>query len=499
MKKIFPFILAFLISCTIGSGQIKVFTNKENNLYGLHNPKTKRIICKAEFLRIQKYKNYYVLQNTDNRFGVINKHGKLIIPFEYKEIKPGSVISNLIYFYGFHVDAFAHRLLNENGKIVMGDSLDDIYEILCGTKNNPNYIRYKSVHTNKFGLLKDKFKPVLPPIYKELQLSSLGNNDCFFIETNNKFQIINLKSEILFEDSVRFNLFKFNNGVAPIIYPNECRFVNEKMEPAFSFTCLTASVFVDGAALIKVKIHSEDGVKFNYKWGLINTKGEYLIEPIYDDIGFLSMNTISQKWYDGYAIVKVKIVNDKGTTEHRFGLIHSSGKTILKPIYKNIHFDFDNFDYIMANLDDKWGMYDKNGGKLLDHEYCNYRSLEEMKDKKLFPIYYDRPYRPEEIEQVFGYQTSEKIIGYYHLKKKKMVLDPRIYDYIAYEFENGFYWGVTDVEYDNRFGLINKKGKTRVPVKYKYEELFFEDTDDYTRWKQFWKVIPKIVKHWFVK
>lgn len=501
MKKPFPFILIFLLSYTIGHGQIKVFTNEKGNLYGLHNPKTKRIICKAEFIQIQKYKNYYILLNTDNRFGVINKLGKIIIPFEYKEIKPGNPASNLTYFFSFHKDAFAHRLLNANGKIVVGDSLDEVNEIIYkGDGKQFTFLRYRSSNTSRLGLMNNHFFSTIPPIYNQIQLQIFGkNNDWLQVRLGKKHQIINLKNELLYQDSIEFVLRNYGSGIIPILYQNGSKFVNDKMEVLFTHNCFDATEFINGGALVRVMIQNKEGAKKISKWGLINTNGEYLIEPIYDDISYLDIKTIRQKWYENFSIVKVNIINEKGSTEHRFGLIHSSGKIILEPIYKNIHFDFDNFDYIMANLDNKWGMYDKNGQKLLDHEYVNYRSLEEMKGKKLFPIYYDRPYRPEEIEQVFGYQTSEKIMGYYHLKKKKMVLDPRIYDYIAYEFENEFYWGVTDVEYDNRFGLINKKGKTRVPVKYKYEELFFEDTDDYTRWKQFWKVIPKIVKHWFVK
>ncbi|MBR4626050.1 MAG: WG repeat-containing protein, partial [Alphaproteobacteria bacterium] len=76
-------------------------------------------------------------------------------------------------------------------------------------------------------------------------------------------------------------------------------------------------------------------------WGYIDTTGNFVVEPKF------SFAYPFDRY--GYAIVE---------NNRRMGLINSTGKIIVPPIYDDV---FVNQGVIFATLNKKWGILDSNG------------------------------------------------------------------------------------------------------------------------------------------
>ena len=70
-----------------------------------------------------------------------------------------------------------------------------------------------------------------------------------------------------------------------------------------------------------------DGFGEDKKWGLIDAKGDFVVEPKYDEIADFQEN--------GYAVVK-NIIDSKNDYKQLVGLIDSTGKEVLPLIYSSI-------------------------------------------------------------------------------------------------------------------------------------------------------------------
>ena len=89
------------------------------------------------------------------------------------------------------------------------------------------------------------------------------------------------------------------------------------------------------------------------KWGLINTEGEYVIQPQYD--GF--------NWLPTYWIARKK--NSMGKTVR--GFINWNGKVIALPQFDDLHVFSEGMAAVKRN--GKWGYIDENGNLAIDFKF----------------------------------------------------------------------------------------------------------------------------------
>lgn len=168
-------------------------------------------------------------------------------------------------------------------------------------------------------------------------------------------------------------------------------------------------------------------VSVNEKLGVIDEKGNLLIEPQFDEIG---------DFFDGLAPASIN---------GKCGIINKKGDFVLKPKYQKINY-LDNGLY-SAKLNGKFGMINRKGDFIVEPKYDNL-----FKQSSSF--------KP----------NTEKNLNLYRIKLKnkvglinekgKIIVEPK-FDLI-YPFQAN----IAKFELNKKMGLIDKTGKVLVDAKY---------------------------------
>ena len=124
--------------------------------------------------------------------------------------------------------------------------------------------------------------------------------------------------------------WNFSEGLAAVIKEGELSFINERGEQAIPTTF--PFHFDDNHADYAFQFHNGLCVMltWDHKWGLINTQGEWIVDPIYTEI---------TKPRFGYRIV---------SDGNHYGLLTASGQTVLPPEYDIIRLSSDNQGFFVA-------------------------------------------------------------------------------------------------------------------------------------------------------
>jgi len=159
--------------------------------------------------------------------------------------------------------------------------------------------------------------------------------------------------------------------------------------------------------------------KGEWKWGLINTKGEEVLKPKYKGLDSISGTKLYRYAYKNYGIM------DTNFTE------------IIPPEYELIS-KVSNNNIIIIEKDEKFGFI-SNKGKML------------VKPK------YDR------LENNYWGNLIETLLNnkYGLINNKGKVIVDTIYDYTRH-----FNSKIAKVKIDKKIGIIDKKGNLRLPIKY---------------------------------
>ncbi len=145
--------------------------------------------------------------------------------------------------------------------------------------------------------------------------------------------------------------------------------------------------FEDAMAVVVVKKGS--GSDASYKYGIINKKGEYLVEPQKNALFSLGENRIGMQKSSGKVVMCDKNLEeisgsyDRGEPfacgmvrvykeEKGYGFVNKNGEEIVSCKYKSARTYEDNVTFVKKDADSKWEALDKNGEslfKLKEGEY----------------------------------------------------------------------------------------------------------------------------------
>ena len=113
----------------------------------------------------------------------------------------------------------------------------------------------------------------------------------------------------------------------------------------------------------------------NSKYGLMDTQGNIILEPMYQYI----------TCFDNNQDVLETVTNDR-----KKGLINKNGEIILEPIYDEIEESMNNKnEYIVIrseNYKRYYGIYNKSGRVVLEPKYTDYESII-FGDKRIFIVH----------------------------------------------------------------------------------------------------------------
>lgn len=168
------------------------------------------------------------------------------------------------------------------------------------------------------------------------------------------------------------------------------------------------------------------------KWGAVNTKGEWVIEPQFDDL---------DRFENGLA---------RATVGEYYGYIDAEGEWVIEPQFMNDNYYHFSEGLVGAETDDKIGYIDAEGNwkiVLLGFEWANLGEFHE------------------------GIAQVSTDLGAGILKNDgTWILEPT-YDHIS-----KFRFGLAAVETDHlSYGFINTKGEIVVAPEYRYTAYYYQD------------------------
>lgn len=298
-----------------------------NEKHGILNPDLKSFRLPIEYEPFQEFQIYQRKTNKrtplihtkkNNREGLLDMEGRLVIPFDYQTIRfPSQNVENLIVQkndkWGI-IDIKNQNVLdikydqiksNREWQVSMLIKKDGKYGML--NPNNGEWyipIKYDSIHTlsrrqilvqndNKWGMLNDKFETIAAIKYDEIKgdegrIGEIWEN---FVISKKEQAKINLANR------------RYNPGV------------------------------------------KQEGDKF----GISDEKGEWLVPPIYDEI--------TRKDYS-YHIVK----------NGKVGVLDKHREFLIEPQYEEIRYRR-YYNFIKAKKNGKWGIISQNNETLVPFEY----------------------------------------------------------------------------------------------------------------------------------
>lgn len=232
--------------------------------YGIINSKGKAILP-FKYSSIIKKGNHLIIEEKKrgiSYFGLINENNKILLDIEYLEIKHFSE-----NYFVFSSPENKKGLINSNGKIIIKPTLDNISQPVNGFSS--------TFKQGKQGLIDTTGVIFFEPEYKSITFNKEGENKIIFFD---KWSIINSanKTKITFNcDSIIYT----ENECFLVYRNNHLELFNPKLESIFSAT---------NASFISTQ-GDKIAVSKNNKYGVINISSDIFI-PFNNDSIYMSNN-----------------------------------------------------------------------------------------------------------------------------------------------------------------------------------------------------------------
>lgn len=365
----------------------------------------------------EKVYEYFSLYSLDEKAGVVDKSGKVIIEPKYLSV----------YIPNPSVDVFV--LENEDGFICLdskGNELFKDYKNISVVKMSEyseevemNVLTYEN--NSKYGLIDLNGNKLTDAIYDEIK-SLDSRPGRLLVKKDNKYGILDLTGNVIVE--VKYNAVKSDGySTAEDGYSKTGYIVSEKTSDGiiYGYIDYEGNIIIAPKyeSLVRVNKKSDDIyliVMERGKKGVIKNKKQ-LIKNNYQSVSYLEIADI-------FVVEKVE----------KYGFFSADGDEILKPTYPNYVV---SKEYITVEENDKTVMYDFFGNVVKTN---NYASVSEVEGTSYF--------------------IAKSESGYYSIISKDVNVNDK-YTYIEYAF--GDYFIFTNEE--NKSGVLHVwKGVVVEPV-----------------------------------
>ncbi len=464
---------------------------KKNGLWGILNTKNEKV-TEPVYTSLTKFNENWIVAskklpyNSNIVYGVINAKGKAEIAFQY------------------------HKL------IVNGDQL-------IASKNEEGAFLY--------GILDDRSKPVLPLKYDRIEILT---EQLYEVYLDEKIAVCNAQGDNLTDftlDSVHLNndkyIITYQNGKQGIINVASQKVMHPQYKSvsldnenirgqhfqkwsAFDNTnhLITTyhydQILPKGISIYSVSvgdaqalIHESDSlltpfsdveiqahfgkwiaIKKDGKSGVMDFEGNTFLEPVYDSI----------KYEKGVFLVKTKTHGERG-----WSMVNDSGKVKTDQVYQEI--DWLGDSYFKAKRDGFWGIVNTQGKETI---YCKYDSIVQYTEGKLLVKFLGE-------DGILNLDGSWEILPQ---QKDIEIVDPMRYlirspygSYVAFypetkDFTAEYFLYKHGERYlektlDQKFGLLNEKGKRVIKPEFNEISKLQEDSIYYAKADKGYSFITK--------
>lgn len=272
-------------------------------------------------------RKYYILQDTsNNKEGVIDKTGNLIIEPNYEKV----IIPNLskaVFVISENLNTNEYKVLNDKNEQIIKNY--NIEPILGHTEELVNEYRgvLKYKKDEKYGLLSIDGKELTKPIYDEI----VTDNEDFYnykVKINGKYGLLDENGTVIITPEY-----------LDIKSANKTIWENTGVKLGYELSKIT-----------------NNGIKY----GFSDEYGNILVNPIYETVEKLEIP--GNNYY-----IKVSENGKKGVFKNK--------NQILKPIYQEIAYTQKN---IIIKKDGKYGMTNLEAKEIIAPRFNKYSSLETL-------------------------------------------------------------------------------------------------------------------------
>lgn len=281
--------------------------------------------------------------------------------------------------------------------------------LLCYVSCNKQHL-FPICEKDRFGYINQKGERIIDPYFYWADEFSEG---LAAVSDGLAFGFIDTKGHIVIPYQFLNVGGPFNGGIAPII----------TLDGKHGYVNRDGKVFAQGISKISFHPDSEGLLKFDKdnKFGFVDTNGNIVIEPQFDDISEFS---------EGLAAVKLN---------NYWGYINKSGKIVIKCRFEKAK-DFKQ-GLAPVKVFGQWGFIDKKGKLVIKGQY----RLAYCFSDGLAAVAYEK--------------TG---IGYIN-KKGKLIIGCK------YSYGGDFKKGLAKVGFKEKDGIVDKKG--RIIVKHEYDRI----------------------------
>jgi hypothetical protein len=306
----------------------------ENCLWG-YIDKLGKIVVTPVYDFVKGYEKGVGLVYKNEKWGAVNKDGYHFLNCEYSNIQYADSKEMLIV----HRKSVKYGLMDTLGRIVVPAKYDEI--------ENIGHIYVPINIDNKWGFADKNGNLIISPQY---EVVNPFNQNFASVKYNGKWGLIDAKGRII----IPFKYTKMGNFEEGLIWVkngSEYCYINEYEKVKFCINAGFVNDFKFGVARV-----IEQG-----KWGLINTSGDYIIRPRFNDIKPFDDN--------GLAIVQY------GDSNTKFGVINTRGEFITSTNYNYIYPFSEGFAAVKYK--DKYGYINTNGQLIIPTIYSRVSPFKE--------------------------------------------------------------------------------------------------------------------------
>ena len=376
--------------------------------------------------------NYYKFYS-DNKFGVLDKNGNVVIDATYSDIIIPNPEKDVFFVSSNGNDAktgdISYTIVNKDNETIFQNFTDVEPLLLVGVSDAYPYEKrvLKYEENGKYGLVSYDGKIITKAIYDEITSMDYKENE-FLVKKSDKYGVIDEAGKTKID--TKYDVI---------------------MSDQFS---TDENGYSDAGYVVAIETSK------NISYGYVNSKGQLLTKMEYDDIK---------------RIIEIKDKNNAyliALKGGKYGVMQND-KEIISFNYQDIQYD-ETSNLLIVKRNQNYGVLDMSGKTILPINYSTVDIegiyiIATQKDKSAVKFDYsgvqikDNKYKL--IEQVDGtdyYTCQSNNYLYGILDKDFNVLTPTSYDYIEYMFNDYF----MARNKDGKYGLINNKNQTLIDFKY---------------------------------
>ncbi|HPA60343.1 MAG TPA: WG repeat-containing protein, partial [Clostridia bacterium] len=258
------------------------------------------------------------------------------------------------------------------------------------------------------GLLSREGRVLIPPQFEGVRfwfnIDSSGDWLARGVIQDSQY-IINSKGEIIHDQITnRFSSFVTDGLIGFVNKDDKCGFIDTKgnviIEPVWD----GIGEFKNGLTYVL-----KDG-----KYGVINTRGELVTECVWDDA-----------WPTNYGMIAVK-------KDDKWGIINTQSEVVMELVWDDIGFINDQF--VCVKLNDRWGILTVKGAVVLELEWTSIS----MCSNEIFEV---------------NKNTKNNYQSHYYLIQNETITE------LKWAHIDPFFEGLASVKVNEKWGYINTHGR----------------------------------------